>query len=322
MRSSVARAVLVGMSMFLALPLLEGALWATGQYAPPSMDPGTQDIYEFDPHVGYRLRPLLKTEQRYPADSPEVIPIVANSDGFRGRREFGQADDRFRVLVVGDSFVFGQGVREDDRLTEQMERLEPRWRVDNMGMTGWGPDLMVRAIERYGGKIRPEVVVLAIYTDDFRRLVPYYAGVGYRYPKFELAGSELVDVPFPPQTIWDRLRLVQWQRQMTWNDPAVRNRYDLNEALLERYLHDASAMRFAPMVAFFPGTGDNAEDQARRGFLLTWATRRKVPYVDLTETMQGAGIDTVFIPKNWHWNRAGHRLAAEQLVKLVASRPQ
>jgi len=75
-------------------------------------------------------------------------------------------------------------------------------------------------------------------------------------------------------------------------------------------------------VAFFPGTGDNAEDQARRGFLLTWATRRKVPYVDLTETMQGAGIDTVFIPKNWHWNRAGHRLAAEQLVKLVASRPQ
>jgi hypothetical protein len=160
------------MSMFLALPLLEGALWATGQYAPPSMDPGTQDIYEFDPTVGYRLRPLLKTEQRYPADSPEVIPIVANSDGFRGRREFGQADDRFRVLVVGDSFVFGQGVREDDRLTEQMERLEPRWRVDNMGMTGWGPDLMVRAIERYGGKIRPEVVVLAIYTDDFRRLVP------------------------------------------------------------------------------------------------------------------------------------------------------
>ena len=75
--------------------------------------------------------------------------------------------------------------------------MNARWRVDNMGMTGWGLDLMIRAIEHHGRKADPDVVVLAVYTDDFRRLVPYYAGVGYAYPKFEFSESELTSVPFP-----------------------------------------------------------------------------------------------------------------------------
>lgn len=56
-----------------------------------------------------------------------------------------------------------------------------------MGMTGWGIDLMVRALEKTGVKIRPDVVVLGIYTDDFRRVHSYNSGKGYRLPKFDLS---------------------------------------------------------------------------------------------------------------------------------------
>jgi hypothetical protein len=93
----------------------------------------------------------------------------------------------------------------------------------------------------------------------------------------------------------------------------------LNEALLERYLKNAGELRFKPVVAFLPGTGDNDEDRERRGFLRTWTARRRVAYLDLTEPIHGAGIDKVFIAGNWHWNPAGHRLAAEQLAAVIAT---
>jgi hypothetical protein len=252
-----------------------------------------------------------------------------NSDGFRNSREFDERDGRPRILVTGDSFVFGQGVRAEHRLTEQLESMEPRWRVDNMGMTGWGIDLMIRAIEQFGKKAHPDVVVLSVYTDDFRRMVPYYAGVGFAYPKFEAEGKVLVTRPFPYPNAIERLRLVQFVYQTTWYASGEscamgaiiwcrnRNRYDLNEALLGRFLKDGEAIGFKPVVVFFPGKGDNQEDQERRTFLSQWTKDHHVPYRDLTDVIQKAGIDNVYIADNWHWNAAGHRVAAQQLKDLL-----
>ena len=34
-------------------------------------------------------------------------------------------------------------------------------------------------------------------AETLPRLLPYYAGVGFAYPKFELAGSRMTSAPFP-----------------------------------------------------------------------------------------------------------------------------
>lgn len=128
-----------------------------GLYRPPDTPITTArpDLYTADPHAGYTLWPSKVTTYRYPQTSDVAIPLVSNADGFRTSREFDERDDRLRVLIVGDSFVFGQGVWAEERVTKQLEALQPQWRVDNMGMTGWGIDLMIRAIERHGPKADP-----------------------------------------------------------------------------------------------------------------------------------------------------------------------
>ena len=305
--------IVICSSIGMALGVCELGLRVTDSYRPPD-DPirtSRPDLYRADPDVGYTLWPGATTVYRSPETSRETIPLVSNSDGFRTSREFDEHDERTRILIVGDSFVFGQGVRAEDRVTEQLESLDTRRRVDNMGMTGWGLDLMVRAIERFGKKADPDVVVLAVYTDDFRRLFPYYAGVGFAYPKFELVDSRLVSVPFPYPSFWERLRLVQWIYQTQWQ--RERNRYDLNEALLDRFLNHSAVIGFKPAVAFFPGLGDNEEDKARRGFLAKWTSAKHVPYVDLTTAIHSVGVDRVYIHDNWHWNPLGHRIAADEL---------
>jgi hypothetical protein len=121
----------------------------------------------------------------------------------------------------------------------------------------------------------------------------------------------------PPgmKRFWERLRLVQWSYQRGWE--RKRNRYDLNEALLDRYLKDSGTIGFRPVVAFFPGRGDTDEDQERRGFLKQWTTRHDVPYLDLTAAIHDAGVDNVYLVDNWHWNPSGHRLAAQQLRSVL-----
>lgn len=305
-------AAIVVVSILFALSLAEIALRFKGGYRPPDnpIKPAQPEIYKGDPTVGYKLWPSRQTVHHYPQNNPDPISLISNSDGFRSSREFDERDGRMRILVVGDSFIFGLGVRAEDRTTEQLETIEPGWRVDNMGMTGWGIDLMVRAIDEYAAKADPDIVVLAICTDDFRRVLPYYAGVGFGYDKFELQGGKLVTAPFPHPRAWERLRVVQFLSQRAWN--RNRNRYELNEALLNRYLEIAGTIGFKATVVFFPGMGNNAEDRERRGFLEGWAARQKVPYLDITAAIHGAGLE-VYIRDNSHWNRRGHQIAAEQL---------
>lgn len=321
MRSRTVNLVLAAAAVLVALALVEGGLRLAGLYAPPAqpIKPGQPELFEPHPAIGYRLQPARTTTYEYPRGSGHQLTVVANGDGFRSDREFGGKDDRRRILVVGDSFVFGLGVAAQERVTEQLEALEPAWRVDNLGMTGWGVDLMVRALEQLGPKIRPDVVVLAVYTDDFRRLLPYYAGAGYAIPKYALEGGKLVTVPYPYPGGWERLRLVQWLYQTTWNRD--RNRFDLHAALLDRFLTLAETRGFRPVIAFLPGREDTEEDQERRAFLRQWTARHVVPFVDLTAAVHGAGVDNVFLAGNWHWNAAGHRVAAAELHRLLRRLP-
>jgi hypothetical protein len=267
--------------------------------------------------VGYHVWPSTRTCFRYPRRSHNIYPIVTNSDGFVSSRELGEPDPRPRVMLLGDSFTMGLGMPEGFRFSEVVEEIEPRWRVDNLGMGGWGIDLMVRALETFAAKAQPDAVVLAVYTDDFRRVDPRYAGQGYLLPKFRLRDGALVSEPFPEPSWWQRLRLGEaWRRVTTRGD---RNRYELNEALVNRFDSLTKAHGAKPAILFLPGRGDTEEDRTRRRTLAGWASRLRIPFRDLTDPIHGAGVEQTYIADDFHWNEKGHRIAGEVLHSVLAS---
>ncbi|HSG09911.1 MAG TPA: SGNH/GDSL hydrolase family protein [Longimicrobiales bacterium] len=319
LRSFLGPALLVAASTSIAVGGVEVALRLLDKFPPPpaQLESRRPDLYRTDPDVGYKMWPGVDTTYRYPPDAADLIPLKSNSQGFRQPRDFGEADERTRVLLLGDSFVFGEGVRAEVRVGEVLESLEPLWRVDNLGMPGWGLDLMVRALEHYGPVIRPNVVVLCFYTDDFRRLHPYYAGAGFYYSKFELVDGRLQLKPRTAPGFFESTRLWQAWMKRYWASRA--NRYPLNEALLDRFLAQSVELGFAPVTVFLPGRGDNDQDKERRGFLRAWSEENSVPFLDLTEPIHSAGVENAYIQKNWHWNELGHRIAAEQIHALLTS---
>lgn len=299
-------------SLAFALLAAEAGLRVLGKFEPPNSPPVPRypGFYRPDPEIGYTLWPSRQTTYRYPIGSSNEVTLVSNADGFRNARDFDSPDSRPRIWVLGDSMVLGDGVAAENRLTEVIEALQPKWRVDNLGMTGYGIDLMIRVFERLSKRVKPDVVVLGFYTDDFRRLHPFNAGQGYPFPKFALQDGRLVSVPFPVLPAWRRLRVVQAVEQSYWR--LTRNQFALHHALLDRLNHGVRERGAALVVTFLPGTGDTPEDVERRRWLRNWSREAGIPFLDLTDTIHAAG-SAVFIPDNPHWNEHGHRLAGEAI---------
>lgn len=80
-----------------------------------------------------------------------------------------------RVLVLGDSFVEGKQVGEEEVLTAVLERMaRERGReleVINAGMAGVGTAEEIFLWDRVAGKLDPEVVILGFYPNDVRNNV-------------------------------------------------------------------------------------------------------------------------------------------------------
>lgn len=322
-RHRLARLAALATSTLLALAAGEAVLRLTGSYPPPPSPPRVARWgYLFEPYPphGYRLVPSRRASYDYPPTAPRRLEVRSNRDGFRGR-ELGAGPAQGRLLVIGDSFVFGDGVSEEERFTERLEAAGVASAVDNLGMTGFGPDLMLRAFETAGAGLRPDAVLLCLYTDDFRRVRPFYAGVGFPIPRFALVGGRLVDRPYPSLPWWRQLHGTQLVRDLLWTHTGRLEA--LNGAILDRFRDGVRERGSRLGVVFLPGTADTLGDRRRRRWLSGWATRRSVPFLDLTARIHAVSRrhtgarDDVFLPGNPHWNPAGHALAAEALAPLV-----
>jgi hypothetical protein len=229
------------LSTLVALLGAEGALRLVGKLAPPPYPPETwrPELYTSHSEYGYALWPSRTTQYDYPPAHPRRLTVNSNAHGFRSVRELDEDDPRTRVLILGDSYVFGEGVEESERFSDILERLEPEWRVDNLGMTGWGPDLMLMALEAVVGRASPDLVIFTLFTDDFRRVRPRYAGMGFPNPRFELREGRLARVPYPRPKPWERWHLYHGVLSALsgpnrpYSGPSAAE-WELNERILDR----------------------------------------------------------------------------------------
>ncbi|MEZ4652727.1 MAG: SGNH/GDSL hydrolase family protein [Candidatus Eisenbacteria bacterium] len=172
----------IAASMVLALALLEGAcrLWVEPPPEPrrtvppnaPQIRPLGGRMYAYEPKVefahvydpGYDHRDYLGPESR--------IEYHINSAGFRGPSfaPIKPADVR-RVLLLGDSVTFGEGVRYPDTMGARIETvLDSAWapqraRVINAGVQGFDTEQEVALFHALRG-LSPDVAVLVFFPND------------------------------------------------------------------------------------------------------------------------------------------------------------
>jgi hypothetical protein len=116
-----------------------------------------RDVTTSSDNGGYFTRRWLKTGA-----------VHLNSSGFR-EREFdaAKAPGTYRIAVVGDSFTFGNGVRQDDRYSDLLQaRLPSHFEVLNFGAPGANTPEHRNLVAHLLPNLHPDFVLLQWYVND------------------------------------------------------------------------------------------------------------------------------------------------------------
>lgn len=93
--------------------------------------------------------------------------FTVSPEGLRGASPEEGARDRRRVLVVGDSVTFGQGVEDDETYVAALEREAPRAvQTLNAGVPSWDLRSETAWLDAQGWALAPDLVVLGFYVND------------------------------------------------------------------------------------------------------------------------------------------------------------
>ena len=78
-----------------------------------------------------------------------------------------------RILILGDSFVFGDNVASTQTFTKKLEhQLGSTVQCLNFGIIGYGPDQSLLTLTEKGLRLRPSHVILSVFAaNDFNDLV-------------------------------------------------------------------------------------------------------------------------------------------------------
>jgi len=98
--------------------------------------------------------------------------VSVNSLGLRGPEVAEKRAGERRILYLGDSLIYGQGVGDEDTQPAQLERAlrdrDPKtaWSVINAGNRSYGTAQELALLAELGARIQPDVVLLGWYWND------------------------------------------------------------------------------------------------------------------------------------------------------------
>jgi hypothetical protein len=99
------------------------------------------------------------------------VPFRINNEGFRGPDiPLEKSSGEKRLLILGDSIVFGWGVREErifpTLLQNKFQDAAPEWRVAPIGTIGWNTRNQYEYMRKRGFDLQPDAVLLVMLPND------------------------------------------------------------------------------------------------------------------------------------------------------------
>jgi hypothetical protein len=113
-----------------------------------------------DVHLGFRYPP----HARNTISRPDLqFTYTTNGQGFRGQAEWPSTAE---IVVVGDSWVFGYGVNDDETWISRLAARLSKSTVVNLGLIGAGPAQYLRVYRTYGVPLEPRLVIVGLFPGN------------------------------------------------------------------------------------------------------------------------------------------------------------
>ena len=272
--------------------------------------------------------------------APHAVEFRYNALGFRDVPFGPRPSGRRRVILVGDSFTEGQGVKEPHTLARVLERrlnggTAGSWEVRNAGRRGTDFPALYETFQTvlpYGA----DVVVYAMVLNDAAQSPAFRESQGYLNDWMTLRGRLTSNGGVDAPLSWYAPRLWAFVRDR-WESRTVsiastrcyRDMYGAPNAegwretqFLIRSMHAQSRAQGARfVVALWPWLVDLKRGypfEATHEAIRRFCREAGIDFVDLRAALAGEPAESLWVhPVDWHPNEIAHRLAGEALAGAV-----
>jgi lysophospholipase L1-like esterase len=332
--------VLLCASLLVTFGILEASLRLL--YPPPIRFRYPQESYDVDREVGPVLRP------RQTAFTIDRV-VRTNTLGLRDHEITPEpAPGTLRVLALGDSQTFGNGLDLEETWPKQLERALPatpsrRWEVVNAGVPGtdtWQHEIF---LNRLLDTTHPHAVVLALYVNDVvprhdplavdadARTNTWQKRVAYAVRRSAIVTWLFYRVYMPVRGRWTQQAGSVEDHVLTGRrDPRAERGWEQVERSLTAIKARCDAHGVALVVAVLPRRDQVAGTQPGRAYTeraLAVARAHGIDAIDLLPDLTAAhrvhGAE-LFVPWDGHNSAAANRVIAAALAPRVVdamSRP-
>lgn len=261
--------------------------------------------------------------------------LNTNSKGFRGKTEYTyyKDQDKIRILVLGDSYTFGEEVSDNETYSYYLQEMIPNTEVINLGIHGYGHDQMLLFLKEEGVKYKPDIIILGfIYPDMKRNMVNFR---DYAKPKFELKGNKLrltaSPVPSPEKTIkwdWVRPRIIDIFANIRYKFRLKFGLYEkekneLATAILTEIIAQADSIQAIPIFMYIPLIEEIAiSDSTTIGekYLTKVCENNEiVKYFSARPYLIEQLYNGVTFKKRGHWGSVGNFAIAEAIKQYLVN---
>ncbi len=228
------------------------------------------------------------------------------------------------ILVVGDSFTAGAGMKDvDDRFTDRINVEQPQLHLVNVGKNGSDTIDEYRRLEAH--PLAPDAVVLQYYLNDIEGAAQR---AGWPWPSFE----PYADVPCPVKDLLRGSFLLNW---LYWEFPHADGAAYV--AMLDKALTDATLLRqhfvdleqfcayadkrhIPLVVVLFPFLNDLEHCRATLDRVEAMFAEHHVRTLDVGELLRAVPArERTANPYDAHPSARVHELVATALGKLLAA---
>ena len=294
---------------------------------------GVEMFYTFDlldPTKGWILKPNLRDMRVF-----DNKVLNTNSRGLRGEKEYfyGKNPNKVRLLILGDSFTFGEGVSDNETCPYYLQKMIPSAEIINMGVRAYGHDQMLILLKEEGTKYKPNIVILGFLHMDMQRNLLQFRD--YAKPMFVLNNDKLTitgsPVPRPEDVLnrdWDRPRLFDvWSlirhKILVRSGLYEKQVKEVTKRLLDELVATINKVGAIPIFVYIPEQYEiKSQETLVNGeeFLFSYCSERNIincfsTRPDFVKKIK-AGVE---LKPAGHWGPLGNLIIAEAIYEYLSS---
>ena len=338
LKNILANLVLGLLGLCLGLALAEGSVRV--------FYPHTRDFvisghpFVVDDELGWKLAPSKTTTHfsRY-----FDARYTTNAFGFRDKpRSTAKSDDAYRILLYGDSLIFGWGLNDGERFSDLIEKESADLELWNLGVPGWGLDQQILLNEKEGKSLHADDVMFFVGGSTLARIHTGYLFSKYKPIFTQQQDGRLTVVSIPKgknavlSLLYEKLsdfylpyflqaQIATFQETLglretrLWErpSPATIGSRRLVDGLARDMLRmawDTARRRNQQMTILVANLS-----QADRSDLQALCNETGIKYLEIGPATATADSDLIFGQYDNHWNAKANKLIAAHLLRQLRS---